>query len=96
MRHSGLLTLNIAVDGQHDEAEQFYLVKAPKPRSSPTPANARPSLTQAIADVIKAYDRLEKAHHSRDERAARIALEKAARKLRLAANTTPQTHKIRG
>ncbi len=96
MRHSGLLTLNIAGDGEDAEAEQFYLVKAPKPRASLAPALVRPSVTQAITDVVKAYERLERAHHSRDERAARTALEKAARRLRLATHPSQQTPKTRG
>ncbi|NLS00206.1 hypothetical protein HGP17_25555 [Rhizobium sp. P38BS-XIX] len=96
MKHSGLLTLNIGGEGERAEAEQFYLVKAPKLNASAAPAIAKPSVTQAISDVIKAYDRLERAHHSRDERAARTALEKAARKLRLAANATPHTQKSKG
>lgn len=96
MNHSGLLTLTIASDGQGVEAEQYYLVKAPKPRARAAPAAPSPSVTQAISDVIKAYDRVEKAHHSRDERAARIALEKAACRLRLAVKPAPQTSKSRG
>lgn len=96
MRHSGSIMLQFGTEDGDEPIERFYLVKADSPRKKPAPTPMPPSVQEAIAAVIKAYTRLETSHHSKGERAARSALESAARKLRLACATDKPFPKNRG
>ncbi|MDL2401281.1 hypothetical protein [Rhizobium mayense] len=84
MKSAGSIMLQIPGETGDSPIQHFFLVKAERPLAAPPTASRPPYVEAAIVEVIKAFTRLEDSHNSRSERAARFALERAARKLRLA------------